>query len=1010
MELNGDTLRITAASGETNDISVALIDPDTVSVADSGAGATLNAAGADCAKVGDFVDCDAPGLVLVDFSLGDLDDEFTSSQLPASVSIGGSGGPGDNTILAGPGDDAYNGSIGDDDVDLGAGEDILDYSGVMTGVNVNLATGAVSGGGDDTVTNVEGAVGGAGDDTLIGDNGPNFLNGLGGDDTVNGSGAVEPAADGPDRLIGNAGDDTLVGQGGDDQIEGGADYDIVRYPTSNGVSANLSLGSGTDGFAGTDVLADLEEVEGSPGMDFLTGGPNADVLRGGEGVDFIQGMGGDDTLDGGTGPSGSPEGDFLSYTDSVNQITVDLSNGDPQSTGEGTDTISGFENVNGSPQEDHITGDSGENVLSGNGGPDVLNGGGDDDVLRPGTGFNVLDGQAGDDFVSYGDAAGVEVDLTAGTAVVGSEQDSLTSTEGVFGSPNDDVLQGSPGNDTLDGNGGDDALEGRGGNDLLKGSAGTDTITYAGAPAGASVNVGNLGALDGYGGLDSFNSTSEIFEGSDFADTLVGGSGADDLRGGEGADTFEGKAGADSFDGGPGADTATYVNAAAGVTVSTGADGATDDGDGSADTFDSVQNIVGSGFADDISGTSLPNNFNGGGGDDVLMGQDGDDTLTGGGGTDTVLFIPGLDSVNANLSTGTSTGEGTDSLTGIENLTGTNGADTLVGDGADNVLEGSMGTDLLQGGGGDDELAGGDGTDTASYATAAAGVTANLDESQAANDGDGGADTFGSIEKLVGSPGADTLTGRSLADDISALGGGDLVRVRDSAADTVDCGSGSDRVITDPLDTALTGCELVDDPSPPTKPTITASVPASGSNDNSPEIRGTAPAGSTVRLYGTANCTGSVLASGPGETFSAAGLTVQVADNSSTTISAQVSTSNDEDSPSACSDSFIYMESTPPPVDPPTGDTTAPDTSIEKPLGKTKDATPTFRFSSTEAGSKFECRVDRAAFTGCSSPFTSKKLKKGKHTFEVRAIDGAGNVDATPAQNRFTVKAKKKKR
>ena len=39
-----------------------------------------------------------------------------------------------------------------------------------------------------------------------------------------------------------------------------------------------------------------------------------------------------------------------------------------------------------------------------------------------------------------------------------------------------------------------------------------------------------------------------------------------------------------------------------------------------------------------------------------------------------------------------------------------------------------------------------------------------------------------------------------------------------------------------------------------------------------------------------------------------------------------------------------------------------------------------------------------------------KKLKKGKHTFLVRATDAAGNTDATPAEDAFTVKKKKKKK
>ena len=59
--------------------------------------------------------------------------------------------------------------------------------------------------------------------------------------------------------------------------------------------------------------------------------------------------------------------------------------------------------------------------------------------------------------------------------------------------------------------------------------------------------------------------------------------------------------------------------------------------------------------------------------------------------------------------------------------------------------------------------------------------------------------------------------------------------------------------------------------------------------------------------------------------------------------------------------------------------------------------------SPSEAGSTFECRVDAAAFAACTSPYTAAPLSDGAHSFEVRATDGAGNVDPTPAQRSFTV-------
>lgn len=84
-------------------------------------------------------------------------------------------------------------------------------------------------------------------------------------------------------------------------------------------------------------------------------------------------------------------------------------------------------------------------------------------------------------------------------------------------------------------------------------------------------------------------------------------------------------------------------------------------------------------------------------------------------------------------------------------------------------------------------------------------------------------------------------------------------------------------------------------------------------------------------------------------------------------------------------------------------DVIPPNTTITGgPSGPTNDVTPTFVFTSSETGSTFECRVDDAAFEDCTNPFTPE-LEDGTYTLEVRAIDGAGNVDATPASRSFTV-------
>jgi hypothetical protein len=61
---------------------------------------------------------------------------------------------------------------------------------------------------------------------------------------------------------------------------------------------------------------------------------------------------------------------------------------------------------------------------------------------------------------------------------------------------------------------------------------------------------------------------------------------------------------------------------------------------------------------------------------------------------------------------------------------------------------------------------------------------------------------------------------------------------------------------------------------------------------------------------------------------------------------------------------------------------------------------------SSEAGSTFECRIDRGKFAACPPDYRSPRLAFGKHRIVVRAIDKAGNRDATPSVKRFRLKPK----
>ena len=86
------------------------------------------------------------------------------------------------------------------------------------------------------------------------------------------------------------------------------------------------------------------------------------------------------------------------------------------------------------------------------------------------------------------------------------------------------------------------------------------------------------------------------------------------------------------------------------------------------------------------------------------------------------------------------------------------------------------------------------------------------------------------------------------------------------------------------------------------------------------------------------------------------------------------------------------------------GDTTPPETTIDSgPSGTTADNDPSFAFSSSESGSSFECKLDSGSWSSCSSPKDYADLPDGDHSFEVRATDGAGNTDQSPASSSWTI-------
>ena len=230
--------------------------------------------------------------------------------------------------------------------------------------------------------------------------------------------------------------------------------------------------------------------------------------------------------------------------------------------------------------------------------------------------------------------------------------------------------------------------------------------------------------------------------------------------------------------------------------------------------------VVGTSGADVYDTGAGDDNIDAGAGDDTLIGGAGGDILEGGTGTDTVDYSASNAFVNVQLQYNSAVGghAAGDTLSHIENLTGSDFNDNLVGSPGVNVLVGGNGNDTLKGLNGADELHGGAGDDWL--------YVDNLDSVI-----DGGADTdrmivtngngvtvdvgAGSIEIATGNTGNDTfdgstatadltLRGRS-GDDVLTGGSGDDYIFGDAGIDQLVGGDGLDRLFVDENDTLIDG-------------------------------------------------------------------------------------------------------------------------------------------------------------------------------------------------------------
>src|SRR5262245_4557872 len=589
----------------------------------------------------------------------------------------------------------------------------------------------------------------------------------------------------------------------------------------------------------SDLADTAPTITGTAAANTLPGTAGDDVIAGLGGNDTLNGLGGNDILDGGAGNDNMTggAGNDIYIVDSAGDAVNELA-------GQGNDTVK-------TSVANSILAANVENLIFTGAAAFTGNGNALDNTIVGGTGGDTLNGNAGND-----------------TLIGNAGNDTLNGGDGLdalYGGVGNDTLNGNAGDDTLNGGDGNDVLAGGAGADALVGAAGTDTATYATSTVAVVADLVRQGSNAG-DALGDIYIGIENLTGGTANDKLTGDGNANVLDGGAGDDLLTGGAGADTLIGGAGTDTASYANASSGVVANLAAP-AGNTGDAAGDTYNAIENLIGSGFTDILTGTTGANMLDGGFGNDILSGGTGNDTLLGRGGDDTLDGGAGADamtggtgndsyvvdsagdSVSENIGGGLDTvqttlgtyilGPNVENLaftnggahTGTGNelanvITGNAGADTLSGLAGNDTLIGAAGNDTLNGGTGNDSMAGGLGNDTYVVDSTGDAVTENVGEGTdtvqtALNSyslgpnvenltftGTGNFSGTGNAlaNTITGGTGNDTLDGGAGIDTLIGGAGNDTYRVDDSA-DAINeaAGAGIDTVQSTALAYTLGG-------------------------------------------------------------------------------------------------------------------------------------------------------------------------------------------------------------
>jgi VCBS repeat-containing protein len=318
----------------------------------------------------------------------------------------------------------------------------------------------------------------------------------------------------------------------------------------------------------------------------------------------------------------------------------------------------------GTDGNDVMSGTSSDEWFSPLGGDDEVQAGSGNDIIRGGPGYDTIDGGEGSDTMDYSESVPALV-----TGDGGYSYELYTQ---VFLDPG--AQEGSP-SATAPYDQGDGAVVYT---DVLE-----DMENAIGSSVSKDMIMGSTAP-----NLLAGNGDQDYLCGSSGNDCLIGGSAEDSVEGGTGNDLIIAGPGDDYLSGGWGFDTVDYAESQTGIVVNLSSFTGTHTGSepesaqagfdqlSYTDTLVEIENIVGSGFDDQVEGNDQPNIFWGEEGNDELFGLDDNDSLFGGA-----------------------------------------GADDLDGGAGSDFLHGGQGNDYLVGGPGQDHLFGGEGMDEFYYSS-----------------------------------------------------------------------------------------------------------------------------------------------------------------------------------------------------------------------------------------------------------------------------------------------------